>query len=255
VVSTPASTHFDIAKLIIENGHHVLVEKPLAMTVKEAEELRKLASNNNINLMVGHLLLFHPAILKIKSLIDERRIGKLQYLYSHRLNLGTVRTDENILWSFAPHDISIFQFIIGGFPQSLICEGGIFLQPDVHDSTMTILKYPDSIVGHIFVSWLHPFKEHRLVVIGSKGMISFEDSSEEKALYLYDKKIDLVKGSPVVWDGSKEKIKYESKMPLTEQLRYFADHLNGKTIEISNSEHGIEVLRILEMASDSLIKN
>ena len=255
VVSTPASTHFDIAKLIIENGHHVLVEKPLAMTVKEAEELRKLATNNNINLMVGHLLLFHPAILKIKSLIDERRIGKLQYLYSHRLNLGTVRTDENILWSFAPHDISIFQFIIGGFPQSLICEGGIFLQPDVHDSTMTILKYPDSIVGHIFVSWLHPFKEHRIVVIGSKGMISFEDSSEEKALYLYDKKIDLVKGSPVVWDGSKEKIKYESKMPLTEQLRYFADHLNGKTIEISNSEHGIEVLRILEMASDSLIKN
>tara|TARA_Y100000031_G_scaffold122298_1_gene137113 strand:- start:74 stop:1045 length:972 start_codon:yes stop_codon:yes gene_type:complete len=255
VVSTPASTHFDIAKLIIENGHHVLVEKPLAMTVKEAEELRKLASNNNINLMVGHLLLFHPAILKIKSLIDERRIGKLQYLYSHRLNLGTVRTDENILWSFAPHDISVFQFLVGAFPSSLICEGGIFLQPDVHDATMTILKYPDSIVGHIFVSWLHPFKEHRLVVIGSKGMISFEDSSEEKALYLYDKKIDLVKGSPVVWDGSKEKIKYESKMPLTEQLRYFADHLNGKTIEISNSEHGIEVLRILEMASDSLIKN
>ena len=255
VVSTPAETHFDITRKIIENGHHVLVEKPLAMTVQDAEALKELASSKNVNLMVGHLLLFHPAILRIKRLINEKRIGKLQYIYSNRLNLGTVRTEENILWSFAPHDISIFQFIIGGFPQSLICEGGIFLQPDVHDATMTILKYPDSIVGHIFVSWLHPFKEHRLVVIGSKGMISFEDSSEEKALYLYDKKIDLVKGSPVVWDGSKEKIKYESKMPLTEQLRYFADHLNGKTIEISNSEHGIEVLRILEMASDSLIKN
>ena len=129
------------------------------------------------------------------------------------------------------------------------------MQSDVHDTTMTVLKYPDNIVGHIFVSWLHPFKEHRLVVIGSEGMISFEDSSEEKALYLYDKKIDLVKGSPVVQDGSREKIDYEFKMPLTEELRYFVDHLNGDTLKVANVEHGIEVLRILETASNSLQKS
>ena len=255
VVSTPASTHFDITKKIIENGHHVLVEKPLAMIVQEAEALKELASNKSVNLMVGHLLLFHPAILRIKALIDQKRIGKLQYIYSNRLNFGTVRTEENILWSFAPHDISVFQFLVGAFPSSLICEGGVFLQSDVHDTTMTVLKYPGNIVGHIFVSWLHPFKEHRIVVIGSEGMISYEDSSIDRAIYLYDKKIDLVKGNPVVKDGSAKKIDYEPKMPLTEELRYFVDHLNGEPIEVANSEHGVEVLRILEAASNYLEKN
>ena len=255
VVSTPAETHFDITRKIIENGHHVLVEKPLAMTVQDAEALKELASSKNVNLMVGHLLLFHPAILRIKRLINEKRIGKLQYIYSNRLNLGTVRTEENILWSFAPHDISVFQFLVGAFPSSLICEGGVFLQSEVHDTTMTVLKYPGNVVGHIFVNWLHPFKEHRLVVIGSKGMISFEDSSEEKALYLYNKKIDLVKGSPVVQDGNREKIDYELKMPLTEELRYFVHHLNGDPLKVANVEHGIEVLRILETASNALQKS
>ena len=254
VVSTPASTHFDITKKIIENGHHVLVEKPLAMTVQEAETLQELASNRSVNLMVGHLLLFHPAILSIKRLIDQKRIGKLQYIYSNRLNFGTVRTEENILWSFAPHDISVFQFLVGAYPSSLICEGGIFLQSEVHDTTMTVLEYPGNIVGHIFVSWLHPFKEHRIVVIGSEGMISYEDSSKDRAIYLYDKKIDLVKGNPVIQDGSAITIDYEHKMPLTEELRYFVDHLNGEPIEVAGCEHGIEVLRILEPASHYLKK-
>ncbi|MBH30524.1 MAG: oxidoreductase [Candidatus Marinimicrobia bacterium] len=255
VVATPASTHFDISKRIIENGNHVLVEKPLAMRVRDAEALRELASSKSVNLMVGHLLLFHPAIIRIKRLIDEKRIGKLQYLYSNRLNLGTVRTEENILWSFAPHDISIFQFLLEAFPSSLICQGGVFLQSDVYDTTMTVLEYPGNIVGHIFLSWLHPFKEHRIVVIGSEGMISFEDSSDDRAIYLYDKKIDLIKGNPVVKDGNAEKIDYEHKMPLTEELRYFVDHLNGDPIQVANSEHGIEVLRILEAASNYLDKN
>ena len=255
VVATPASTHFDISMKIIENGHHVLVEKPLAMTVQEAETLNELASDKSINLMVGHLLLFHPAILRIKKLIDQKRIGKLQYIYSNRLNLGTVRTEENILWSFAPHDISVFQFLLESFPSSLICEGGVFLQSDVHDTTMTVLKYPGNIVGHIFLSWLHPFKEHRIVVIGSEGMISYEDSSKDRAIHLYDKKIDLVKGNPVIQDGRAEKIDYEPKMPLTEELRYFVDHLNGEPIDVANSEHGVEVLRILEAASHCLDKN
>jgi UDP-2-acetamido-3-amino-2,3-dideoxy-glucuronate N-acetyltransferase len=143
---------------------------------------------------------------------------------------------------------------VGAYPSSLICEGGIFLQSEVHDTTMTVLEYPGNIVGHIFVSWLHPFKEHRIVVIGSEGMISYEDSSKDRAIYLYDKKIDLVKGNPVIQDGSAITIDYEHKMPLTEELRYFVDHLNGEPIEVAGCEHGIEVLRILETASHYLKK-
>jgi len=181
-IATPVETHYEIAKHLIEHKKHVLVEKPISLHVSEAKELKALAEENRVNLMVGHVLLFHPAIRKIKELIDSGKIGKLQYIYSNRLNLGTVRTEENILWSFAPHDISIFQYLIGCLPTEIVSRGGAFLQPHLHDTTMTILTYPGNLVGHIFVSWLHPFKEHRMLVIGSKGMLSFEDSSEGKEL-------------------------------------------------------------------------
>ena len=253
-VVTPAETHFKIASYLLQNKNHVLVEKPLALTSKEAKTLKGIADKNNLNLMVGHVLLFHPAIRKIKEIVDEGRIGKLQYIYSNRLNLGTVRTEENILWSFAPHDVSLFQYFIGTLPEEIVSRGGIFLQPNIHDSTLTILKYPDNIVGHIFVSWLHPFKEHRLVVIGSKGMLSFEDSTDKKELLFYEKGIDWVKGEPVKRDGSTEVIEYDRSMPLTEELKYFVDHLNGDPIEIASSQDAIDVLEILEQATESLIQ-
>ncbi|MEA1934995.1 MAG: Gfo/Idh/MocA family oxidoreductase, partial [Thermodesulfobacteriota bacterium] len=179
-VATPAETHFEIAEFIISHNKHVLVEKPLTLKAKDSRRLKEFAEENGVNLMVGHLLLFHPAIRKIKELIEKGKIGKLQYIYSNRLNLGTVRTEENILWSFAPHDISIFQYFIGSPPIEVVSRGGAFLQPHIHDSSMTVLTYPDNIVGHIFVNWLHPFKEHRMVVVGSKGMLSYEDSSDDK---------------------------------------------------------------------------
>ena len=138
--------------------------------------------------MVGHVLLFHPAIQKIKALIQKGKIGKLQYIYSNRLNLGQVRTEENVFWSLAPHDISIFQFITNSYPQTIKASGVSFLQEGIYDSTITQFKYNNNIEGHIFVSWLHPFKEHRLVVIGSEAMISFDDSSESAPLKLYSKK-------------------------------------------------------------------
>ena len=252
IISTPASTHFDVAKRIIKSKHHVLVEKPLALNVEDAEKLKTLADEYGVNLMAGHLLLFHPAIATIKKLIVDGAIGDVQYLYSNRLNLGVVRTEENILWSFAPHDISIFQHLINDFPVEVVSRGGAFLRSNVHDTTMTILRYPNNIVGHVFVSWLHPFKEHRLVVIGSDGMITFEDSSQEKSLYYYDKTVDFVDGQHVALDVKREKIDYQSKMPLKEELIYFTNHLDGKTLEIASADHAIEVLRILETASKSL---
>ena len=210
-VATPALTHYEVAKTIIKAGKHLLVEKPLTLNLDHAIALYQLSKDYNVNLMVGHVLLFHPAIQKIKELIQEGRIGKLQYIYSNRLNLGQVRTEEDVFWSLAPHDIAIFQYILDSFPTNIKANGVSFIQEGIHDSTITQLKYPNGIEGHIFVSWLHPFKEHRLVVIGSEAMISFDDSSEKKPLKLYSKKIDMQKGIPEKIDGPVEEIKYKSK--------------------------------------------
>ena len=251
-VATPAETHFDVAKRIIEAGRHVLVEKPITLTAADARALKTLADQKGVNLMVGHVLLFHPAILKIKELLDEGKLGKLQYLYSNRLNLGTVRTEENILWSFAPHDIAIFQYFIEDLPETITSRGGAFVQPHIHDSTMTVLEYPHNIVGHIFVSWLHPFKEQRLVIIGSKGMVSFDDSTQGKELFFYEKGIDWIQGEPVKRDGPSEVIPYQGEPPLTAELHYFVDHLDGSPVTIAGSQNAVDVLEILEKASEAL---
>ena len=253
-IATPAETHYPLAKQIMEAGKHVLVEKPLTLQEDHAKELVRLSEENNVNLMVGHVLLFHPAIKKIKALIDSGKIGKLQYIYSNRLNLGQVRTEENVFWSLAPHDISIFQYFTETFPEAIHASGSTFLQKGIHDSTLTQFKYPNGIEGHIFVSWLHPFKEHRLVVIGSEAMITFEDSSEGKPLKLYAKKFDMAKGVPEKIDGPVTLIDYEQKMALTEELRYFVNHLDGRKPKIANGEHALEVMQILIEASKQLGK-
>lgn len=252
-VATPAETHFNIAEYLLRQKKHVLVEKPLALNSTDARRLKAIADENGATLMVGHVLLFHPAIRRIRELIGAGRIGKLQYLYSNRLNLGTVRTEENILWSFAPHDISIFQHLIGSRPLEVVSRGGAFVQPQIHDSTMTVLTYPGNVIGHVFVSWLHPFKEHRLVVIGSKGMLSFEDSTQEKNILFYEKGVDLVKGEPIARDGPTEVIAYDRTAPLTEELRYFLNHLDGKRPAIADAASAIEVLEILEKATESVM--
>ena len=253
VVATPAQTHREIAEFLLRRDNHVLVEKPIALNTGDARLLVELAEQRGVNLMVGHVLLFHPAIRKLSELIEGGKIGKLQYIYSNRANLGTVRSEENILWSFAPHDVSIFQQLIGEEPTEVVSRGGIFIQPGIHDSTMTVLRYPNNIVAHIFVSWLHPFKEHRLVVVGSKGMISFDDASEAKHLLFYEKGIDFVRGEPTKRDGPTEVIDYERVQPLTAELEYFAARLDGSPVTIASGRSGLEVLDVLERASASLL--
>lgn len=251
-VATPAETHYAIARELLENGCHVLVEKPITLYAREAADLKRLADGKGLVLMVGHVLLFHPAIQKMRELIRAGKIGRLQYIYSNRLNLGTVRTEENILWSFAPHDISVFQFLIGSMPHTVHSDGGAFLQPAIHDTTLTVLKYPNNIVAHIFVSWLHPFKEQRLVVIGSKGMLSYEDTSAGRDLLFHPKGVDLVNGEPVKRDGETETVEYERGMPLTEEMRYFVSRLDGGPVEIADGANAVEVLEVLEKATQSL---
>ncbi len=250
-IAAPAPLHYDIAKLLLEHGKNVLVEKPMTLSSETSLELVKLAKVKGAQLMVGHVLLFHPAIRKIKELIDSGKIGELYYLYSNRLNLGTVRTEENVFWSFAPHDISVINFFVGHTPEGIGSKGAKFLQKDVYDYTMTQLTYPNNIHAHIFVSWLHPFKEHRVVVIGSKGMITFEDSSPEKEIKFYNKHIEFEQGIPIKVENPTEIIPYEKKQPLTEELKYFVENLDKK-LEIADGKSGYEVVKVLEKAQQLL---
>ena len=248
-IAAPAPLHYDIAKLLLEHGKSVLVEKPMTLSSETSLELVELAKAKGAQLMVGHVLLFHPAIVKIKELIDNGKIGELYYIYSNRLNLGTVRTEENVFWSFAPHDISVLNYFVGEVSQCIESKGAKFLQKNVYDYTMTQLTYPNNIHAHILVSWLHPFKEHRMVVIGSRGMISFEDSSPEKEIKFYNKHIEFEQGIPIKVENPTEIIPYEKKQPLTEELNYFVENLDKK-IEIADGRSGYEVVKVLEKAQE-----
>ena len=252
VVATPSNSHFKIAKRIIEKKKPVLVEKPLTLNLKDAIALNDLAKQNKVNLMVGHILLFHPAFIKIRNLVDSGKIGHIQYIYSNRLNLGTIRSDENVFWSFAPHDIALFNSFFKESPAAVSSTGVDILQKGIHDTTVTTLKYNNNKMGHIFVSWLHPFKEHRFVIIGSQGMIYFDDTVKNKPLIFYDKKINFFDSIPTPHSGSAEEIKYENKLPLTKELQYFISNMNGNKLEIANGDSAVEVIKVLEDASKSL---
>src|SRR6202166_4345914 len=160
-LATPAATHYELAKSALTAGKDVFVEKPLAIDLMQGEELVKLATDKNRILMVGHILRYHPAILKLRQLIQNGDLGKINYVYSNRLNIGKIRSEENILWSFAPHDISVMLMLLGESPQTVSAQGGNYLHHDRADVTMTTLRFTSGAQGHIFVSWLHPYKEHR----------------------------------------------------------------------------------------------
>jgi UDP-2-acetamido-3-amino-2,3-dideoxy-glucuronate N-acetyltransferase len=254
IVATPAETHYRVSKALLECGKNVLVEKPITLRPEEARELIAIAERKNLKLMVGHVLLYHPAVLKLKELVKAGRIGKLQYIYSNRLNFGTVRTEENILWSFAPHDISIIQFLTESNPVSVEARGASFLQSGIEDSTVTFLSYPDNVHAHIFVSWLHPFKEHRLVVIGDKGMMVFEDSAPKDKLKFYPKRFENVNGTIEKLDGEYEVVAHEDKQPLAEEQKHFVECIREDKMPLTNGRHALEVLEILKRAEGSLKK-
>ena len=254
IVATPPSTHFENAKLILESGYHLLVEKPITLNKKDAIDLNEIAIKNKVNLMVGHLLLFHPAFQTIKKMLDAGDLGQLQYIYSNRLNHGTIRTRENVFWSFAPHDIALFQYFFNDAPIEINSNGVDILQPGIHDTTITSFKYKNNKMGHIFVSWLHPFKEHRFVIVGSKGMIHFEDTKKDRPLIFYDKSVKFEDEIPVAGFGESKIISYEFEFPLEAELKYFIKHLDGSDIKIANGQSAVEVMDILERSNVILEK-
>jgi len=254
VIATPPATHFDLAMKVISNKKPLLVEKPITLDYNSSVKLSEYARKMNVNLMVGHILLFHPAFQKMKELIDDGLIGEIQYIYSNRLNLGTFRTNENVFWSFAPHDIALFNYFFKKKPESIFSKGVDILQENIQDSTITSFKYEGNKMGHIFVSWLHPFKEHRFIIIGSNGMLSFEDVGHEKPLIFYDKTVDLSGPLPKSNSGNEYEIEYDDYMPLDAELKYFISKIDNGIIEIADGDSAVEVMKVLERATKSLIE-
>jgi len=255
IVATPPAMHFEDARKIIGAKFHLLIEKPITLNKDDAIILNELAKKNNVNLMVGHLLLFHPAFNEMKKILDSGKLGYLQYIYSNRLNHGTIRSEENVFWSLAPHDIALFQYFFDEIPLKITSRGVDILQNKIHDITITALEYKNKKMGHIFVSWLHPFKEHRFVIVGSNGMIHFEDSKDSRPLLFYNKRVEFKGNVPVADSGSSEKINYNFEFPLKLQLKYFLKHLGGERIKIADGNSAIVVMDILEKSSIDLMSN
>lgn len=246
-VATPAPTHYEIGKKLLTLGQNVLIEKPLTLSSAQSRELVQIAGTTKSKLMVGHLLLFHSAIRKIKELLDEGKIGKSHYIYSTRLNFGTLRTEESVFWSFAPHDVSVLNYLVGASPLKIEAKGSKYLQEDVFDVTMAQFTYPDNVSGHIFVSWLHPFKEQRLVIVGSKGMLVYEDTVGEKEIKYYDKHFEIADGQVLKYEKPTEVIPYERSLPLAEEMKYFIECIEtDANIETADGNSGYEVVKILE---------
>lgn len=255
VIAAPAEMHYDLTKKALMAGKDVLVEKPLALNVKDGEELVKLASDNNRILMVGHILQYHSAVIKLKEMIDNGELGRIRYIYSNRLNIGKLRTEENVLWSFAPHDISlIIMFMDGEGPVNVEAHGGSYLSNEIYDTTLTTLKFKNGVRGHVFVSWLHPFKEQKLVVVGSEKMVVFDDVSKEK-LFIYPHKIRWEKGKiPVAKKEDFVTVDLELKQPLEEELKHFIHCMEIRSTPKTDGKEGLTVLKVLEEAQQKLVK-
>jgi UDP-2-acetamido-3-amino-2,3-dideoxy-glucuronate N-acetyltransferase len=250
-LATPAVTHYEMAKAALQAGKDVLVEKPLAIEVAHGEDLVGLASQHKRILMVGHILRYHPAILKLQQLIREGALGRINYLYSNRLNIGKIRTEENILWSFAPHDISVMLSLLNELPNRVSCHGGGYLSHDVTDVTLSHFGFPSGVQAHIFVSWLHPVKEQRLVVVGSEKMAVFDDTADHK-LVLYPHRVEWKNRVPTAVKANAAIVELDDREPLKAECQHFLECVASRTAPVSDGEEGLRVLRVLDACQRAL---
>jgi len=251
VLASPAVTHFTLAWEALEAGKDVFVEKPLALTVAEGAQLVERAARGGRILMVGHILQYHPAIRTLKQLMANGDLGRIQYVYSNRLNIGKIRTEENILWSFAPHDISVTLALLGEEPSRITCTGGAYLNPRVADVTLSEFRFPSGVHAHIFVSWLHPFKEQRLVVVGSEKMAVFDDNARDK-LVLYPHRVEWKNRIPSAVKADGQAVPLEPTEPLRAECVEFLQAVATRRPPLTDGEEGLRVLRIINACQKSL---
>ena len=246
-IATPAEVHSTQALQSLQADKHVFVEKPLALHSYEAEEVIALANQGERVLMVGHLLQYHPAFLALCDLTEAGKLGRLQYIYSNRLNFGKVRREENVFWSFAPHDISMILSLTGEMPNSISAKGASYLHEVIADVTNTYLTFPSGVNAHIFVSWLHPFKEQKLIVVGSEGMAVFDDMKDwGEKLQLYPHRIGWREGLPEPEKGETEAVSIQQGEPLKIEAQHFVDCVSDGSTPRTNGDEALRVLQILE---------
>ena len=250
IISSPASTHFEIAKRALETID-VLIEKPIAMKTSDVLTLQKLEKKHKKLIIVGHQLHFHPAIIKMHQLIEKGEIGKLKWIYSNRLNMGKIRPNENVLWSFAPHDLSLILKFIKSEISNLSVQASKILNNKIEDTTLSLLDFKNGQKAHVFVSWIHPFKEQRFVIVGDEGSIVFSDSKKSNKLELY--KTTIQKDGSIIAHNMKN-ITYTEREPLKEQALYFMECIKSRKVEINNSMDALKVTKILEESSNIINK-
>jgi len=253
VIASPAETHYNLAREALLAGKHVFVEKPLVLNETEGEELIGLAHEHRKVLMVGHLLQYHPVFVKLKQLTLSGELGRINYIYSHRLNLGKIRREENILWSFAPHDISMILSLAGEEPEFVLTTGGNYLHKQIADVTTTHMEFSSGLRAHIFVSWLHPFKEQKLVVVGDRKMAVFNDTLPwEDKLLLYPHEITWQNNIPVPSKAEPERVAIEPAEPLRLECQHFLECISNGKAPITSGEEGLRVLKVLNAGQASL---
>ena len=257
VVTAPTPAHYELAKAALLTGRHVFVEKPIALAVSEAEELVALAETRGLVLMVGHLLMYHPAVARLKQMVDGGELGEVYYLYASRLNLGQVRRSENAMWSLAPHDISVALHLLGEAPEAVAAQGLTYLQPGIPDTVFLTLRFASGRAAHIHVSWLDPHKVRRITVVGSQKMAVFDDVDSTEKLRIYDKGVqrptyDSYGDSLNLRFGDISIPRVDMREPLRLECQHFIDCIvNGQT-PLSDGRNGVQVLRVLDAGQQSL---
>jgi UDP-2-acetamido-3-amino-2,3-dideoxy-glucuronate N-acetyltransferase len=252
IIAAPAAQHFDLARKCLLGGKDAYVEKPLALRAEEGRKLVALAAEQKRILMVGHILQYHPAILELKRLVREGELGQIQYIYSSRLNLGKLRTEENILWSFAPHDISAILYLLDETPVRVSSHGGSYLNSQIFDTTLTTCDFRSGVKAHIFVSWLHPFKEQKLAIVGNKKMAVFDDVEPERKLMLYSHRIDWLNRVPVAHRDGGQLVPLPKEEPLRRECEHFLECVLTRQVPRTDGESGAQVLDVLEACERSL---
>ncbi len=251
-IATPAETHGDLVREALLAGKDVFVEKPLCLSPAVGEELVRIARERGRVLMVGHLLWYHPAILRLRELVMKGELGRIRYVYSNRLNLGKIRREENILWSFAPHDISVILGLLGEMPIEVQAQGGNYLHQEIADVTVSTLGFPSGVKAHVFVSWLHPFKEQKLVIVGEKKMAVFDDLQKDAKLVLYPHSIDWKNNAPVANVAAADPVPVEAKEPLRAECEHFVECVKTRATPRTDGAEGLRVLTVLQRCQEAL---
>lgn len=258
VIAAPAKRHAELALAAVAAGKPCLVEKPFALTVADAQRVADAAAARRVPVLVGHLLVFHPAVERLKALVREGTLGRIYYLYGLRVNLGQVRADENALWSFGPHDVSVALEVLGEAPVRVAAQGHCYLQPGVEDVVFLTMEFASGALAHVQMSWLDPHKERKMTVVGSKQMAVFDDMEPREKLRLYDKGVERPPEyasygeSLAIREGDIFIPRLPNVEPLAAELGHFVRVARGAEPPRAGAADGVRVVQVLEAASRSL---